>query len=85
MRTAICCLCLTLASTSVFAQSATDKARATGNDVKRGVNKAVDRTKEALCTGTKLECETRKAKNHLTETKDEVVDKVKEEKDKLVK
>jgi hypothetical protein len=65
------------------AQSATDKAKATGNDLKRGVNKGVDRTKEALCTGTKAECATQKAKDHLRETKDEVVDKVKETKDKL--
>jgi hypothetical protein len=74
---------LALLSTPTLAQSATEKAKATGNDMKRGVNKGVDRTKEAFCTGTKAECAARKAKNHLNETKDEVVDKVNETKDKI--
>jgi hypothetical protein len=66
-----------------LAQSTVEKAKATGNDAKRGMKKGADRTKEALCTGTKAECEAAKAKDHMRETKDDVVDKVKETKDKV--
>ncbi len=64
-------------------QSTLEKAKATGNDVKREVKKAGDRTEEALCMGTKAECAAKKVKNRTTEAKDAVVDGAKEVKDKV--
>jgi len=72
-----------VASMPVFAQSTTEKAKATGNDVKREVKKAGHRVEETLCTGNKVECAAEKAKNRTVEAKDSVVDHTKEAKDKL--
>jgi hypothetical protein len=68
---------LALAGASASAQTTAQKAKATGNDVKRAVKKDVHRVGEALCTGTKAECAEQKFKNRVTEAKDTVVDKVK--------
>ena len=79
----VMCLAGAMASVPAMAQSTVEKAKATGNDVKREVKKGVHRVGEALCTGTKAECAAEKAKHRVTETKDAVVDEAKEIKDKL--
>jgi hypothetical protein len=66
-----------------MAQSTTEKAKATGNDVKRAVKKGAHRVEEAVCTGTKAECEAQKLKHRATEAKDKVVDEAEELKDKV--
>jgi hypothetical protein len=76
-------LALALLSFPVLAQSTTEKAKATGNDVKRAVKKGANRTKEALCVGTKAECAAQKARDRGHETRDEVVDGAKATKDKV--
>lgn len=74
---------MALASTSAFAQSPVEKAKSTGNDVKREVKKDAHRVGEALCTGTKVECAAEKAKHRGTEAKDSVVDGANKAKDKV--
>lgn len=66
-----------------MAQSTGEKVKATGNDIKREVKKGAHRVEEAVCTGTKAECEAQKLKNRATEAKDSVVDGAKELKDKV--
>jgi len=56
-----------------------EKGKATSKDVKRQGRKAVHRTEEALCTGTKAECAKEKAKNRV----DEGTEAVKDEADEL--
>ncbi|MBL8952026.1 MAG: hypothetical protein JNK82_14680 [Myxococcaceae bacterium] len=51
-----------------------EKAKAGANDVKRSGRKAVNRTEESLCMGTKAECAKKKVKNRANETKDAVKD-----------
>ncbi len=60
-----------------------EKAKDATKDAVREVKKAGHRTSEALCTGTKAECERRKAGHRVTEVKDAAKDKVEETKDKL--
>ncbi len=74
---------MALASASAYAQSPVEKAKSTGNDVKREVKEDAHRVGEALCTGTKAECAAEKAKHRTTETKDKVVDGAKKMKDKV--
>lgn len=64
-------------------QSATEKAKVMKNDVKRGAQKAGNRVAEAVCTGSKVECEAKKAANRAEETKDKISDKAEELKDKV--
>jgi hypothetical protein len=59
-----------------------EKLDAAGNGVKRTAKRGANRVKEAACTGTKAECEVRKAGHRIEEGKDTVVDKAKEAKDK---
>jgi hypothetical protein len=72
-----------LVAVPVLAQSAGEKAEATGNDAKRAVKKGANRVDEALCTGTKAECAAKKGKHRVTETKDAVVDGTKKAVDKV--
>ena len=75
---------LTLTGAPVMAQqSVPEKGKVVGNDVKRETKKGAHRVEEAVCTGTKAECESKKLKNRGTETKDTVVDKAEETKDKV--
>ncbi len=74
---------LSLAGAPVFAQTVDERAKATGNDVKRGTKKGAHRVEEALCTGTKAECAAMKGKNRVEEGKDKIVDQAKETKDKV--
>ncbi len=71
------------ASLPVFAQSAVEQAKATGNDVKREVKKGGHRVEEAVCMAGDAACAAKKAKHHAIETRDTVVDKAKATKDKL--
>lgn len=73
---------------SAFAEETLkEKGEAAANTAVRVVNKGVNRTQEALCgalTGdSKLQCLAKKTKNRIVENKDAVVDKVKEEKNKI--
>jgi hypothetical protein len=66
-----------------IAQSAEEKAKATGKDTKRELKKAGHRVEETLCTGTKAECAAKKANHRLEEAKDKAVDTVDKAKDKI--
>ncbi|MFT3843073.1 MAG: hypothetical protein QM723_39155 [Myxococcaceae bacterium] len=66
-----------------MAQTAGDKVKETGNDIKREGRKGANRVDESLCTGTKAECAARKAKHRGQETKDAVDDKATEVKDRV--
>jgi hypothetical protein len=72
---------MVLSAGAALAQSTVEKAKATGNDVKREVKKDAHRVAEALCTGSKAECAEQKLKHRGTEFKDTVVDKTKATKD----
>ena len=61
-------------------ETVSEKAAATGNDVKRGTKKAWNRTKEAVCMEGDLECAAKKAKNRAGEGAEYVGDKAKEAK-----
>lgn len=76
---------MALSSAPVFAQSTVEKAKATGNDVKREVKKDANRVSEELCTGTKEECAKKKVKNRADEASDAVKDKAEEVRDKVDK
>ena len=76
-------IAVTLIGAPVLAQSAGEKAKATGNDVKREAKKGANRVGETLCTGTKAECAAKKGKHRVEEAKDKVVDEAKEVKDKV--
>lgn len=71
------------ASLPAFAQSTVEKAKETGNDVKREVKKGGHRVEEAVCLAGDAECAAKKAKNRVIEAKDTVVDKAKATKDTL--
>lgn len=66
-----------------LAQTAGDKVKETGNDIRREGRKGANRVDESLCTGTKAECAARKAKHRAQETKDTVDDKATEVKDRV--
>lgn len=72
-----------LGGSALAQETAGEKVDAAGNGVKRTTKRGANRVKEAVCTGTKAECEARKAGNRIEEGKDTVVDKVKETKDKV--
>lgn len=76
-------VCLTAAP--AMAQTTGQKIKETGNDVRREVHKGVNRVDEELCTGTKAECEARKLKHRVQETKEVVEDKATEVKDRVTK
>jgi len=67
-----------------LAQTAGDKVKESGNDVRREGRKGANRIDESLCTGTKAECAARKAKHRGEEGKDQVNDKATEVKDRVV-
>jgi hypothetical protein len=64
-------------------ETVSEKAKATGNDVKRGAKKGWNRTKEAVCMKGDLKCAADKVRNRTQESKDTVVDKSKEAKNKV--
>lgn len=70
-------------SAPAYAQSMREKAKDTANDATREVKKAGHRVEEAVCTGTKAECEKEKLKNRAIEAKDATKDKATELKDKV--
>jgi hypothetical protein len=76
---------LALGAAPAFAgeQSAQEKGKAAAHDVKRQARKSGHRVDEALCIGTKAECEAAKAKHRAKEGKDKVSDEAKELKDKV--
>lgn len=63
-------------------ESMGEKAKATGNDMKRGAKKAGNRVKEAVCAESDAECLAKKAGNRVKEGGEHVGDKAKEVKDK---
>ncbi len=60
-----------------------EKLQASGNNAKRGVKKAVNRTQEALCMEGDLKCTAEKAGNRVIEAKDATVDGAKKIKNKV--
>lgn len=54
-----------------------------GRKAKRSVKKALNRTKEALCTEGDVKCEAKKIKHRMDETKDLIIDKSKDLKNKI--
>ncbi|MBK7864585.1 MAG: hypothetical protein IPJ65_39485 [Archangiaceae bacterium] len=64
-------------------QSATEKAKAGKDDVKRQGRKAGHRVDETFCTGTKAECEAGKLKHRANEAGEKVKDESIETKDKI--
>lgn len=75
-----------LSSTSALAeQTVPEKAKVVKNDAGRGVKKAVNRTKEAVCMKSDAECLARKAKHRVEEAGDAAGDKLDEVKDKVDK
>lgn len=56
-------------------ETISEKAEATAKDIKRDANEAVNRVKEAACTGNDAECAKQKIEHRLEETKDAVKDK----------
>lgn len=73
-----------LVSGTAFAdETYPEKAKEAGNEVKRQGRKTGNRAEEALCTGSKADCDKKKAKNRVNETKDKVSDEADELKDKV--
>lgn len=64
-------------------ETVTEKMQETGNDMKRGVQKGVNRTKEAVCTDSDAECLAKKAGHRVEEGADSAKDKVKEVKNDI--
>ena len=57
-----------------------DDTRKSGHDLKRDVKKAGHRLKEAACTGTRAECDAKKAKDRRREAWEKADDKEDEQK-----
>ena len=75
-----------LGSTPALAeQTVPEKAKVVKNDAGRGVKKAVNRGKEAVCLKSDAECLARKAKHRIEEGADQAADKLDEVKDKIDK
>jgi hypothetical protein len=73
-----------LGSVAVWAgETAGEKLDNTVNSAKSTGKKAMNRTSESLCTGSKTECEQQKAKNHMNEAKDSAANKANETQEKL--
>jgi len=53
------------------------------NDMQRSTNKAINRAKEAACTGSEMECMKQKAEHRASEAYDATKDKATELKNKL--
>jgi hypothetical protein len=83
IRSAAVIFAVALAMPAFAQQTRGEKADEAGRDIKRTGKKAVNRTDEALCTGTKAECEAKKAKHRVGETKDRAVDGAKSTVDKV--
>lgn len=60
-----------------------EKGKAAGAEVKRQGRKAVHRADEALCTGTKAECEAGKLKHRVNEAGTKVRDDARQLKDDI--
>ncbi len=74
---------VSLTAGPAMAQTAGQKAKEAGNDVRREARKGANRVDESLCTGTKAECAQRKLKHRANETRDSVHDTATEAKDRL--
>lgn len=72
-----------LGATAHAEETMGEKAKATTNDVKRGVKKGVNRTKEAFCAEGDVKCLKDKAANRIEEGVDATKDKAKEVKNNV--
>lgn len=70
-------------STAHSAETISEKAQATKDDIKRDAKKAVNRVEESTCTGTDAECAKQKIGNRAEEAKDAIKDKSSEIKNNL--
>ncbi len=77
-----------IALTSIFTngyalETKDEKDQAATNELKRDVNKAVNRVQEAVCLESDTECLKQKAANRVDEATDAVKDKASEVKNKV--
>lgn len=70
-------------STAHATETLSEKGEAVSKDMKRDINKPVNRMGESTCTSTDTECGKRKIENRAEEGKDLIKDESSEMKDKV--
>lgn len=83
MKKTMLILTLILSFYSCGKETTTEKVKSSSNSFQRTMKKGYHRVTEFTCLKGKLECETQKTKNRISEAKEEIVDETKELTNKL--
>lgn len=80
---AACVIAFSLSSNAFAEETLIEKLEVQKNDTQRSANKAINRAKEAACTGSEAECMKQKAEHRASEAYDATKDKASELKNKI--